>query len=45
MKYIVDFSVMQLQSPLKRYELQIIDMSQAMHNILFSIRQFCVKHE
>jgi hypothetical protein len=38
MKYIVNFSVMQLPSPLKRHELQMIDISQAMPNVLFSIR-------
>ena len=37
MKYIVNFSVMQLQSPLKRHELKMIDISQAMHNDLFSV--------
>ena len=37
MKYIVNFRVMQVPSPLKRRELQMIDISQAMHNDLFSI--------
>jgi hypothetical protein len=45
MRHIVNFSVTQLPSPLKRRELQMIDTPQATHNGLFSIRQFCVKHE